>query len=721
MTIASSVLTTADINGGTIDGTVIGGSTPAAGTFTTGQFGTSLNVDGTITSDGLTVDGNNSVITTTSSAGSQDILTFARATFGEVGKISRVAGSLRLDSQQNLYLGADYQNAFAGAASIIFMQTDGLDRVLIANNGDISFYEDTGTTPKFFWDASAEALGIGTTAPKVQLDLLGVASTYDFTAGTDPLANLAIINNNDNSGTGPAIVLGSVYSGSSAVANARIFAERQSTGSTNAGATDLIFEVGQASGSALVERLRIDSSGNVGVGTTSPSARLEVNGTISSGTSSISGGAINGASFNAAVAGAELNLGVSGNTSVKSIKFNEATDWSIQSNGSSYLRFITAGTERMRIDSSGNVGIGTSSPIAKLSVVGGGITTDAAYQFTDNSTTPTSQAFIHRVATRTLAFGTDNTERMRITSTGNVGIGTTAPLAAGSSYTVLDIGSSSTASLLNMTDNGTETGRIVAENNQLHLSSGTASGFIGFRTGGFSSGDEAMRIDSSGNLLVGTTSTTPAVSNDSDGIALQANGTVQFSANATTTAIINRKATNGDILQFRKDGTTVGSIGTFNGAMHLGSGEVNIRFVADSFRPATSGGSNRDNAIDLGSSSARFDDIYATNGTIQTSDRNEKQDIEELDEAERRVAVAAKSLLRKFRWKSAVEEKGDDARIHFGIIAQDLQAAFEAEGLDAGRYAMFIHSTWTDEETGEEKSRMGVRYPQLLAFIIAAT
>ena len=36
----------------------------------------------------------------------------------------------------------------------------------IYNNGDISFYEDTGTTPKFFWDASAESLGIGTSSPQ---------------------------------------------------------------------------------------------------------------------------------------------------------------------------------------------------------------------------------------------------------------------------------------------------------------------------------------------------------------------------------------------------------------------------------------------------------------------------------------------------------------------------------------------------------------------------
>ena len=58
--------------------------------------------------------------------------------------------------------------------------------------------------------------------------------------------------------------------------------------------------------------------------------------------------------------------------------------------------------------------------------------------------------------------------------------------------------------------------------------------------------------------------------------------------------------------------------------------------------------------------------------------------------------------------------------IHFGIIAQDLQAAFAAEGLDAGDYAMFISTTWTDEETNEEKTRMGVRYSELLAFIISA-
>jgi hypothetical protein len=155
----------------------------------------------------------------------------------------------------------------------------------------------------------------------------------------------------------------------------------------------------------------------------------------------------------------------------------------------------------------------------------------------------------------------------------------------------------------------------------------------------------------------------------------------------------------------------------------LGSGDSGIYFDTSydavvPWRYDTS--SFADNYLDLGKYNVRWDDVFATNGTINTSDRNEKQDIEELSEAEERVAVACKGLLKKFRWKSAVEEKGEDARIHFGIIAQDLQAAFEAEGLDAGRYGMFTSDTWTDEESGEEQTRMGVRYSELLAFIISA-
>jgi hypothetical protein len=228
-----------------------------------------------------------------------------------------------------------------------------------------------------------------------------------------------------------------------------------------------------------------------------------------------------------------------------------------------------------------------------------------------------------------------------------------------------------------------------------------------------------MRIDSSGNLLVGKSvaSTTTA------GGEINADGTLVGVRDGGNPLVLNRLTSDGTIASFRKDGTTVGSIGVDSGDnLYIGGSAVShggLYFGTNTAAPL-SAGTLTDDVMDLGTATYRFDDIYATNSTIQTSDRNEKQDIEELSEAEQRVAVACKGLLRKFRWKSAVEEKGDDARIHFGIIAQDLQDAFTAEGLDAGRYGMFINSTWTDEETGEERSRMGVRYSELLAFIISA-
>jgi hypothetical protein len=248
--------------------------------------------------------------------------------------------------------------------------------------------------------------------------------------------------------------------------------------------------------------------------------------------------------------------------------------------------------------------------------------------------------------------------------------------------------------------------------------SGAANSTISF--------SEAMRIDSSGNLLVGSTNAAPA-SNNVDGVSLRINNSSQFSRTDGGAVMINRKTSDGELMRLAKDGSGIGAIGIYSGDLYVanqpfdGAG-AGLRYNSGfpNILPCNGLGADRDNAIDLGSSVVRFDDVYATNGTIQTSDRNEKQDIEELTDAEQRVAVAAKGLLRKFRWKDKVAEKGDKARTHFGIIAQDLQAAFEAEGLDAGDYAMFISSTWTDEETGEERTRMGVRYSELLAFIIAA-
>ena len=229
-------------------------------------------------------------------------------------------------------------------------------------------------------------------------------------------------------------------------------------------------------------------------------------------------------------------------------------------------------------------------------------------------------------------------------------------------------------------------------------------------------GSERLRVDSSGNLLVAATS-----SFGTSGITLGANNVLYSAASGQNVANFQRYTSDGEIVRIGMGGTTVGSIGSIGGSyLYIGdSGAVGMGFISDAVRPTTDG-ANADNVYDIGHHSVRWDDVYATNGTIQTSDENEKQDIEALSDAEKRVATAAKGLIKKFRWKDKVAEKGNDARIHVGIIAQDLKTAFEAEGLDAGKYAMFISSTWTDEETGEEKTRLGVRYSELLAFIIGA-
>jgi hypothetical protein len=166
----------------------------------------------------------------------------------------------------------------------------------------------------------------------------------------------------------------------------------------------------------------------------------------------------------------------------------------------------------------------------------------------------------------------------------------------------------------------------------------------------------------------------------------------------------------GDQCAVRLDNSNVGNINAGTGALF----------------PKTNG------TQDLGKTATRWNNLWSA-GTFNGSDRNLKQDIEELDEAEKRVAIACKSLVKKYRLKSAVEKKGDDARTHVGIIAQELQAAFEAEGLDAFKYSMIGKDTWWEKiEDGErvvkyeategytEVIQMSVQYTELLAFIISA-
>jgi hypothetical protein len=121
-----------------------------------------------------------------------------------------------------------------------------------------------------------------------------------------------------------------------------------------------------------------------------------------------------------------------------------------------------------------------------------------------------------------------------------------------------------------------------------------------------------------------------------------------------------------------------------------------------------------DNAMTCGSSGFRWTTVYATTGTINTSDANQKTEIADLTEAEMAVARRIKGLFKTFKFKDAVAAKGIAARKHVGVLAQDVQAAFAAEGLDAKGYGIFC----SDEVDGV--TVLGVRYEELLAFVIAA-
>jgi hypothetical protein len=253
----------------------------------------------------------------------------------------------------------------------------------ITGGGDISFYEDTGTTAKFFWDASTERLGIGTSSPASKLDI-NQGSAYGPGNGLR-LTNV-VGNRWDVSLDALSMELGFAYNGSN--------------------------------------RITVTNGGNVGIGTVTPTRQLDV---------SKAGTAYIRASDTANSVNMEMLAASSGG-------------WlGTQTNHS--LNFQTNNTERMRIDSSGKVGIGTDSPVTNLDVVTTAAGTKARIRSnTTNAPTAglelcrgTTSTFgadnytdflIENVNGGNLAFksGINGTtsERMRIDSSGNLLVNTTS-------------------------------------------------------------------------------------------------------------------------------------------------------------------------------------------------------------------------------------------------------------------------------------------------------
>ena len=161
-----------------------------------------------------------------------------------------------------------------------------------------------------------------------------------------------------------------------------------------------------------------------------------------------------------------------------------------------------------------------------------------------------------------------------------------------------------------------------------------------FKTGASAAADAKMIIDSIGNLLVGTTDTSLYNNTSGSGIMLAASGRIDVARVQDVCSILNRTgSSDGSIINFAKNGTTVGSIGNSNGSSpgdlficSTTSGHAGLSFGGGpSVTPTNNAGALSDNTVDLGLSSHRFKDLYLSGGVFLggTGSANKLSDYEE--------------------------------------------------------------------------------------------
>jgi hypothetical protein len=279
------------------------------------------------------------------------------------------------------------------------------------------------------------------------------------------------------------------------------------------------------------ESMRITSAGDVGIGTASPSARLHVNGAAARLLVDFSGDNYYDAATHyfrnyASTATSYISVGTSSTL--------------FSTNTTLPLTLGTNNAERMRIDSSGNVGIGTSSPVTRLTVDGGAASLRTGNQFRFYPTANNNYSQIYNPTGGQMAFDSGAGEAMRIDGSSNVGIGTSSP---GGTYGKLTVAGG--VRTVEDTSSKLEIGRFSAgaPNSYIKLSPNSAS----LRFTNAADDTDLMVLMNTGNLGIGTTSAVARLTAVGSATVIgQTNVSARFSDDTNSTLLISHPNTAGN-------------------------------------------------------------------------------------------------------------------------------------------------------------------------------